>query len=86
MTPCKFYFGDDPTWDGLTDGSTWNGFNNVWVTEETHKAIVQHFTREYRVSGYHGADLLEVMDSFFIEPDDDGLYSYANGFATSIEE
>ena len=85
LKPCRFYFGDDPTYDGFTDGTTWNGFDNVWVTEKTHKAIVGRFLKDYQVSGYHGSDLLEIMESFNIKPDNDGLYSYAYGFATSTE-
>jgi hypothetical protein len=40
LKPCRFYFGDDPTYDGFTDGTTWNGFDNVWVTPEVHKQVM----------------------------------------------
>jgi hypothetical protein len=86
LTPVKFFFGDDPTYDGFTDGTTWNGFENIWVTKEVHEEIVTRFTEDYKVSGYEGDELAEAMESFNIEPDDDGLYSYAYGFATSIDE
>jgi len=86
LTPCKFYFGDNPTFDGLTDGTTWNGFDNVWVTPEVHRQIVKHFREDYIKLGYTGNDLAYEMESFNISPSGDGLYSYANGFATSIED
>lgn len=86
LTPCRFYFGDDPTYDGFTDGTTWNGFENIWVTAEVHKEIVERFEADYKVMGYKGDELAEAMESFDIEPDDDGLYSYAYGFATSIDD
>lgn len=86
MKPVKFYFGDDPLFDGFADGTTWNGFDNVWITADTMKQITDYFRADYQSAGYHGADLAEVMECFDIEPDADGLYSLANGFATSIEE
>ena len=86
LKPCRFYFGDDPTYDGFTDGTTWNGFDNIWVTESVHKEIVERFTEDYKASGYFTHDLDEVMESFMLQPNADGLYSYANGFATSIDE
>lgn len=87
LQPCRFYFGDDPTFAGFTDGTTWNGFDNVWVTAETHAAIVAHFREGYAGIGYRGADLDEAMQPFTeLTPDSDGLYSYACGFATSIDE
>jgi len=86
LKPVRFYFGDDPTYDGFADGTTWNGFDNIWVTPEVHKTIVQRFIDEYTINDYNGADLSEVMESFDIEPDDDWLISYACGFATSIDE
>lgn len=77
MRAIKFYFGDDPNFDGFTDDSTWNGFDNVWVTAEVHAEVRAHFKED----GY------DEDESGFgeIEPDDDGLYSYANGFATQLD-
>ena len=85
MKPCTFCFGDGVEFTGFTDGTTWNGFDNVWVSKQVHAQISAHFRAEYQVLGYHGAALVEAMQCFDeIEPDSDGLYSYARGFATSI--
>lgn len=78
LKPCKFYFADETTWDGFTDGTTWNGFDNVWVTPEVHQQISDYFLN---VCKYHPDEI-----SLPTEPDGDGLYSYANGFTTSIDE
>lgn len=86
LKPCRFYFGDDPTFEGFTDGTTWNGFDNVWVTPEVHKQIIQHFEAECRMLNYSNVETIEQMKTFNIEPDDDGLISYAMGFATSIDD
>lgn len=72
---CRFYFGDDPTYEGFTDGTTWNGFDNIWVTPEVHKQVMADHPIEDPDNNY-----------WDIEPDDDGLISYAYGFATSIDE
>ena len=82
----QFCFGDDPTYLGWSDGTTWNGFDNVWVTEDVHNQICNHFRSEYILMGEDEAGVDYLMQSFDIEPDADGLYSYANGFATSIDE
>ena len=85
LVPVRFYFGDNPTFDGLSDGSTWNGFDNIYVTAEVHKQISDHFRSEYTSTEYDAAGVGYLMQSFDeIRTDADGLYSYANGFATSI--
>lgn len=54
-------------WDGYTDGSTWNGWLNVWVTPETHRAIC--------------AETLGDADTLAWEPDPrTGLVYYGGGF------
>lgn len=78
LKPCRFYFGDDPTYDGFTDGTTWNGFDNIWVTPEVHEQIKDYFLN---VCKYDPAEI-NLPES----PDDDGLYDYSRGFATSIDE
>jgi hypothetical protein len=39
MPACRFRFDDDPTWEGFSHGSTWNGYN-VAVTRETLDRIM----------------------------------------------
>ena len=74
MREVKFYFGDGETFDGFTDDSYWNGFINVWVTYEVHQQVIKHFEDM-------GCDDDET-GLRQIEFDQDGLVSYANGFAT----
>jgi len=74
MRAIKFCFADDKEFDGFTDDSTWNGFDNVWVTAEVHAEVRKYFLEV----GYND----EELGFSLIEPDNDGLYSYANGFAT----
>ena len=76
LTPCTFCFADDTEYSGFTDGTTWNGFDNVYVAPETHKEIEHYF---FNVCGYDKEEI-SLPDS----PNDDGLYDYSNGFATSI--
>ena len=82
----RFYFCDDPTWDGFADGTTWNGFDNVWVTPEVHSLICEHFRKDYATMGEDQAGVDYLMQSFDDLEMVDGLYSYAYGFATSIDE
>ena len=74
MRPVKFYFMGDPTYNGFTDDTHWNGFINVWVTPEVHKQVVADHPIEDSDNDY-----------WDITPDSDGLISYAGGFATSEE-
>ena len=74
MKSVQFYFGDNPTYSGFTDGSTWNGFENIWVTPAVHAQVI----KDHPIID---AD----YDYWDISPDADGLISYAYGFATSTE-
>ena len=61
--------------DGFTDGSTWNGFDNVWVTPATWDLV-----RAYLQS--IEPDALDA-EAFDLAPDPaTGLVSLANGWAT----
>lgn len=76
MRPVRFGFEGVGPFDGLTDGSTWNGFLNVWVTAEEHEKVLQAF----RDNNMEGDDDEQLAG---LEPGDDGLVSYANGFVAS---
>jgi hypothetical protein len=39
LRACNFSFDVGPAFAGLTDGSHWSGFLNVWVSPETRAAI-----------------------------------------------
>ena len=73
--------GDGPTFEGYTDGTTWNGWQNVWVSPGTHHLVL----------AWLGTDDKESFEELtFDEYEVDGekamLFSYAYGFCTCIEE
>ena len=81
-----FVFDDSPIFDGYTDGTKWNGFANIKVNEETHLLLLEYFA-----SGYI-YDFEKMFETEFgigqggehIQPNEDGLYSYAYGFTPTI--
>lgn len=74
--PVTFCFADDMEWQGLTDDTYWNGFLNVSVDSETFSKIRHYFLVDC------GYDPEEVrIDE--VQPDANGRYSLAYGFATS---
>ena len=75
LRPVRFYIGDDPVFDGFTDDTYWNGWLNVWVTEEVHE----------QVKAAHPIDNSDY-DYWDIQPDDDGLISYAYGFCAAEQD
>lgn len=74
----NFSFGDDMTFVGFDNESTWNGFDNVRVTPAMHEKIRHYFLVE---CGYHPEEV--QLD---VELDDQRLIDYSNGFATTIDE
>jgi hypothetical protein len=60
--------------EGFTDSTRWNGFLNVWVTPETHAAVLAYLRPD--------GDPASIADMESLVPGDDGLVSYAGGFAT----
>ena len=91
---------DDESYDGFTDGSKWNGFDNIWVTEEVHKKIVAEFDALLPAADQEEIkrliaqpqseerdDAIYDINSFhLVEIDEQRLYSYAYGYATCIDE
>jgi hypothetical protein len=78
-TPVRFTLADDDReWDGFTDGSKWNGFNNVAVTPAVRDAIVA----DLRSLGL--ADLDEACDDIAGLPIIDGLVGLDHGWATTV--
>ena len=70
----KFHFDDDKLFVGYHDGTTWNGWKNICVTEDVHKQVTKHFKDDVD------------CDLDTIEPDKYGMFSYAYGYCTSIYE
>jgi hypothetical protein len=75
MKKVKFDFGDCYDYNGFTDGTTWNGFNNIWVIEKEYKKIIKHFNH---INDIDESGLLEIIK------DENGMYSLAYGFSTII--
>jgi len=75
-TPCEF--------QGFTDGSTWNGFANIWVTPTVFEKIVDDCHEELS-DGM--VDTLQDQGFFdlgrYVE-EDTGFISLANGWATHL--
>lgn len=61
---------DEKVYDGVTNDTGWNGWLNVWVTEDVHRAVMAAMDPEE----------LEASGMAEMKPDPDGLYSYADGF------
>lgn len=77
--PVRFYFADDTEYDGFTDDTTWNGFDNIWVTAETFEKVLAEWEKTA------GPDDREHLDELKSQaPDEDGHYSFAYGYATQI--
>ena len=76
MKKVKFEFGDGNIYDGLTDGSTWNGFANIWVENNVYRQILNNY--DHSMYDYKESEL------FGIEPTEDGLYAFTYGFSNTI--
>jgi len=103
LRACQFTwdFGDDeePT-DGFTDGSVWNGWDNVCVTEKVHKQICEDFDaylpakdREElkgllaQPQSEERDDAIYCINSFhLVEQDEFRLYDYGNCYTPTICE
>ena len=81
MKKVKWCFDDTRVFNGFTDGSKWNGFTNIWVDEKTHKMVSKFMIEEL----IHSEDDYRVKEDWInMQPNSNGLYSYANGYTTSI--
>lgn len=70
--------GDSPVIHrGFTDDTYWNGALNVWVDAATHDAVVAELLAYEAAGGDSGGALAEMQA---MQPNADGLYSYANGY------
>lgn len=76
LSPCRFTFDGQRTFDGFAYGTTWNGFDNVAVTPAVLGEIVGYFAAPDNAEG--NADLLAIL------PDENGLIDLSNGYATQI--
>ena len=76
MVHIKFDFdGDGKIYNGYTDYSTWNGFDNVYVAGDVFKKIYAEAKKDRQFFN---------PDDWPDAPDENGLYSLANGFSTTV--
>jgi len=80
LRPCTFTFDGSPAFTGFTDGSTWNGFDNVWITPAERARIVAYFQEAYPGD----ANIAESNADMLAIPEENGLASLCNGYATQI--
>ena len=81
MKQCRFAFDDGPRFAGFAFGATWNGFDSVAVTPDTHADVIRWLVSEE-------TDDTTIADLLSLRPNDEtGLISYGGGWAThSINE
>ena len=83
MRKCKWSFDDGRIYEGFTNDTRWNGFLNVWVTPEVRDEIVKNLRAELADGDI---DQAEDIDDIATLPSEDGLVSFAGGYATSEVE
>ena len=70
-----------PCFNGYTDGTTWNGWNNIWVDEETHLKVLDYLAKDYD----YNFNLMFKENNFDeLQPNKMGLYCYAYGMTCII--
>lgn len=87
LTKCKFKFDTEAeVYQGFTDGTSWNGANNVWVTPEVHRKVVADFKRSWpEFKEDFDRDFGEcLVDDHETEAGRLALVSYAYGFSTVV--
>lgn len=80
MRMCQFTFDGEERFIGYTDGTLWNGFDNIWTTPEQHADILRHF---------HAVDDDDSLQEFLGMPRRHhrqlgDCFSYAYGYATQV--
>lgn len=82
LTPCTWSFwtsDSDPEFPGYSDGTTWNGFDNIYVTPSVHRQVIASLADSFDAWLENEET---IQDMLAMQPGPDGLISYANGFAT----
>ena len=79
LRPVRWAFDECPTFDGLTDDTTWNGFLNVWVTPAEHAKVIAWMEGD-------SPDPEALADMKSLTPDARGLIPYANGYTAQEVE
>ena len=84
LVKVKFQFDSDEIFDGFSDGSTWNGWDNIYVTDEAFQMVLDFWASEKQ------GDIYEIINDCFFECEADipfdeklNLFDF-NGFVTTI--
>jgi hypothetical protein len=75
--PVRWFFDGGPVHDGMTDGTRWNGWPNVWIDGPTRDAVAVEIAAD---------DPEMAAEVRALQPDASGLYSLAYGYTPNIEE
>lgn len=95
-----FGWDDEVSYDGYTDGSRWNGWDNVMVTEKVHKQLCEDYDAMLPLADQEELkrllalpqsedrdEAINDLNSFhLIEQDMYRLYDYGNCYTTQIDE
>jgi hypothetical protein len=85
-TPVRFHLADDrpKTFEGWSDGSTWNGWSNVTITPEVRAEITEDLRALWLAepSGITLDDYLSEIDTLPVG--DDGRVSLAYGYCVTV--
>ena len=100
LRPCRFGWDDSESYDGYTDGSTWNGWDNVCVSERVHNKILEEITlampprdraevdrlMALPQSEWRDDEIQGIHPLLMEEIDEFRLYDYGNCYTTVIDE
>ena len=82
MTKVLWSFDSGEVFEGFSDGSTWNGWDNIYLKEESFLMVL-----DFLANDVYGGDWCEMLEEVFyndIEIGENGLYSLAYGFTCQI--
>jgi len=80
----KFQFDSEEIFDGFSDGSTWNGFDNIYINDEVFQMVLDCWATE------ENKDIYQIINDVFFEceadlPFDEKLNLFdLNGMVTFI--
>ena len=82
----KFQFDSEEIFDGFSDGSTWNGFDNIYINDESFQMVLDFWATD------ENKDIYQIINDMFFEceadlPFDEKLNLFdLNGFTTWIHK
>lgn len=82
LSPVRFSFDGGTSFDGLADGTTWNGFDNVKVTPAVRDAIASSFVTDWPDDPDASDSASSIRD---LPTGTDGLVDLSGGWATVVD-